>query len=140
MRGHRVGCRGGNAHYGPCADFDGLRLPLPAPKVFRIYAECGSWRVASAEPAEGETEYTFTVPALSWTPGPTAFGAEPPSEPRVTREMVIGRIINAHYNEWFPCALCGAGLPTSGGVRQSDANIEAHRAWHDSLARLLEAR
>ena len=63
----------------------------------------------------------------------------PPAAPRVTREMVVGTIANAHYNEWLPCALCGAGLPTFGGVRQSDANIEAHRAWHDRLERLLEA-
>lgn len=69
--------------------------------------------------------------------------------PRVTREMVTGRIGSSpsfHGDDLVVqyCALCGAAIsalgPEGSAIEAIEDYTEVHRAWHDRLERLLEAR
>ena len=68
--------------------------------------------------------------------------------PRVTREMVTGRIGSSpsfHGDNLVVqyCALCGAAInalgPEGSAIAAIEDYTEVHRAWHDRLQRLLEA-
>lgn len=112
-------------------------------------SERGNWKVATAEPAEGETEYTLTVPKLARIsqPGTSGLRNLADAAPRVTREMVTGTIGSSpsfHGDNLVVqyCALCGAAISAAGPEGSAIAAIEdyteVHRAWHDGLERLLE--
>jgi hypothetical protein len=113
--------------------------------VFRVYAEDRGWKVATAEPAEDETEYTFTVSRMGrfTEPGTSGFCNLADVAPSVTRAVVEGRYhppFTIGRSLLFCCALCGACLPDCEEPSADDA-IERHRVWHDRLERLLlEAR
>ena len=61
-------------------------------------------------------------------------------EPRVTRTMVdVGESLRlmTDVGLLIVCGQCGAALPH---MPSDDVFVERHRAWHDRLERLLEAR
>ena len=69
--------------------------------------------------------------------------------PRVTREMVTGRIGSSpsfHGDNLVVqyCALCGAAInalgPEGSAIAAIEDYTEVHRAWHDRLQRLLEGK
>jgi hypothetical protein len=88
-------------------------------KLFRVYAQHGTWHVATAEPPEGNVEYTFRAPLGTITTTVGSSGLRQFAGVDQDSAFVYARSI---------CELCGAAVPILRGQTGW-----LHREWHERI-------